>query len=580
MRILLRLFVFARKYWWLLLLAFICIGVSTVSSLAIPRIIGEGIDTVIGYGERSFLWLAAGILVGASALRGLAEYGSRYFREVASQKTAYDIRNALYNQLQGLSFAYYDKAQTGQLMSRGTVDVEAVRMFFGMGLLGMVGIVAMSTAVSYMLIAMDWKLALLTLAFMPAIAWRAIVVSGRLRPIWLKIQQLMGVTGTTLEESLTGVRVVKGFSRQKEEGQKFSAGVTALYNEEIKGARLRAFNIPIIIFLISLPIALILWYGGRQVIAGNLTIGNLSQFIMYLGMLAMPMRQLGMMVNIFSRTVSAGERILEILDTRSPVQEKPNAIELDHAEGQVSFENVSFSYNPVVPVLNNISFSVKPGELVALLGVSGSGKSTIANLLCRFYDVSSGRITIDGIDINDVTLASLRKNVVAAQQDIFLFSATIRDNIAYGGANASMEQIEAVAKAAYLHNFVQSLPNGYNTWVGERGLTLSGGEKQRLAIARTLLMDPRILVLDDSTSSVDAGTEHLIRQALDGLVKGRTTFIITHRLPIIKDADLILLLDRGRIAEMGKHDELMAKNGLYRQTYDAQLADTQVSEGS
>ena len=580
MRILLRLLGFAQKYWWLLLLAFICIGVSVVSSLAIPRIIGEGIDTVFGYGERSFLWLAAGILVGASALRGLAEYGSRYFREVASQKTAYDIRNALYNQLQGLSFAYHDKAQTGQLMSRGTVDVEAVRMFLGLGLLGMVGIVAMSTAVSYMLIAMDWKLALLTLAFMPAIAWRAIVVSGRLRPIWLKIQQLMGVTGTTLEESLTGVRVVKGFSRQKEEGQKFSAGVTALYNEEIKGARLRAFNIPIIIFLTSLPIALILWYGGRQVIAGNLTIGNLSQFIMYLGMLAMPMRQLGMMVNIFSRTVSAGERILEILDTRSPVQEKPNAIELDHAEGQVSFENVSFSYNPVVPVLNNISFSVKPGELVALLGVSGSGKSTIANLLCRFYDVSSGRITIDGIDINDVTLASLRKNVVAAQQDIFLFSATIRDNIAYGGANASMEQIEAVARAAYLHNFVQSLPNGYNTWVGERGLTLSGGEKQRLAIARTLLMNPRILVLDDSTSSVDAKTEHLIRQALDGLVKGRTTFIITHRLPIIKDADLILLLDRGRIAEMGKHDELMAKNGLYRQTYDAQLADTQVSEGS
>jgi len=580
MRILLRLLGFAQKYWWLLLLAFICIGVSVVSSLAIPRIIGEGIDTVFGYGERSFLWLAAGILVGASALRGLAEYGSRYFREVASQKTAYDIRNALYNQLQGLSFAYHDKAQTGQLMSRGTVDVEAVRMFLGLGLLGMVGIVAMSTAVSYMLIAMDWKLALLTLAFMPAIAWRAIVVSGRLRPIWLKIQQLMGVTGTTLEESLTGVRVVKGFSRQKEEGQKFSAGVTGLYAEEIKGARLRAFNIPIIIFLTSLPIALILWYGGRQVIAGNLTIGNLSQFIMYLGMLAMPMRQLGMMVNIFSRTVSAGERILEILDTRSPVQEKPNAIELDHAEGQVSFENVSFSYNPVVPVLNNISFSVKPGELVALLGGSGSGKSTIANLLCRFYDVSSGRITIDGIDINDVTLASLRKNVVAAQQDIFLFSATIRDNIAYGGANASMEQIEAVAKAAYLHNFVQSLPNGYNTWVGERGLTLSGGEKQRLTIARTLLMNPRILVLDDSTSSVDAGTEHLIRQALDGLVKGRTTFIITHRLPIIKDADLILLLDRGRIAEMGKHDELMAKNGLYRQTYDAQLADTQVSEGS
>jgi len=568
---------FAQKYWWLLLLAFICLVTTTVSSLAIPRMLGEGIDTVLGAGERSFLWLAAGIVLGASALRGVAEYGSRYFREVASQKTAYDIRNALYNQLQSLSFAYYDKAQTGQIMSRATVDVEAVRMFIGMGLLGIIEIFAMSTAVSYILIAMDWKLALLTLAFMPAIAWRAIFMSSHLRPIWLKIQQLMGVTGTTLEESLTGIRVVKTFSRQKEESQKFSTGAKLLYDEQIKGARLRAFNIPLMVFLTTLPTVLILWYGGRQVIAGSLTIGNLSQFILYLGMLAMPIRSLGMMVNIFSRTVSAGERILEILDTRSPVQEKPNAIELGHVKGQVSFEDVSFSYNSMAPVLNNISFSVKPGELVALLGGSGSGKSTIVHLLCRFYDVSSGRITIDGIDIRDVTLASLRKNVVIAQQDVFLFSATIRDNIAYGAVNADTEQIISVAKTAHLHDFIQSLPNGYDTWVGERGVTMSGGEKQRLAIARTLLLNPRILILDDSTSSVDAETEHLIRQALEKLIKGRTTFIITHRLPIIKSADLILMLDKGRIVEMGKHDELMAKNGLYRQTYDLQLADTQGS---
>ncbi len=568
---------FARKYWRLLLLAFLCLAATTVFSLAIPRMLGEGIDTVLGSGERRFLWVAAGIVLGASALRGLSEYGSRYFREVASQKTSYDIRNALYDQLQSLSFAYYDKAQTGQLMSRGTVDVEAVRMFFGFGLLGMAEILVMSTAVSYILITMDWQLALLTLAFMPAIAWRAVVVSGRLRPIWLKIQQLMGATGTTLEESLTGIRIVKGFSRQKEESQKFSTQATALYDQQINVARLRAFNMPLIVFLVTLPTVLILWYGGRQVIAGSLTIGDLSQFILYLGMLAMPIRHLGMMVNIFSRTVSAGERILEILDTRSPVQEKPNAIKLGHVKGQVSFEDVSFSYNSMAPVLNNISFSVKPGELVALLGGSGSGKSTIAHLLCRFYDVSSGRITIDGIDIRDVTLASLRKNVVVVQQDVFLFSATIQDNIAYGAVNADMEQLVAVAKTAYLHDFIQSLPDGYNTWVGERGVTISGGEKQRLAIARTLLLDPSILLLDDSTSSVDAETEHLIRQALDKLIKGRTTFIITHRLPIIKSADLILMLDKGRIVEMGKHDELMAKNGLYRQTYDSQLANTQSS---
>ncbi len=577
MKTLLRLMVFAQKYWRWLLLALICLFASTAFSLTIPRMLGEGVDTVLGSGERSFLWLAAGIVLGASALRGVSEYGNRYFREVVSQKTSYDIRNALYDRLQHLSFAYHDQAQTGQLMSRATIDVEVVRMFFGWGLLGVVETFVLFVAVSYILVSMNWQLALFTLAFMPAIGWRTIVVSGHLRPIWLKVQQLMGILGTTLEESLTGIRVVKGFSRQKEESQKFSTDATALYDQQINAARLRAFNMPLMVFLITLPMVLILWYGGRHVIAGSLTIGNLIQFIMYLGILAMPIRRLGMIVNIFSRAVSAGQRILEILDAQSPVQEKRNAIELDSVRGQVSFEDVSFSYNSRTPVLKKINFSVQPGELVALLGVLGSGKSTIAHLLCRFYDVNSGRITIDGIDIRDVTLASLRKNVVAVQQDIFLFSSTIRSNIAYGAVNADMEQIVAVAKAAHLHDFIQSLPAGYDTWVGERGVTLSGGEKQRLAIARTLLINPRVLILDDSTSSVDAETEHLIRQALDRLIEGRTTFIITHRLPIIKNADLILMLKDGKIVERGKHSDLMARNGLYQQIYQSQLSAPQGS---
>jgi ATP-binding cassette subfamily B protein len=338
-----------------------------------------------------------------------------------------------------------------------------------------------------------------------------------------------------------------------------------------------AFNVPLMVFLITLPTALILWYGGRHVIAGNLTIGGLTQFVLYLGMMAMPIRRLGFMANLFSRTISAGQRILEILDTQSLIQEKPDAIELDSLKGQVSFEDVSFSYNSMAPALKKINFNVQPGELVALLGDSGSGKSTIAQLIPRFYDVSSGCITLDGIDIRDVTIASLRKSVVAVQQDVFLFSATIRDNIAFGAVNVSMEQIISVAKAAHLHDFVQSLPAGYDTWVGERGVTISGGEKQRLAIARTLLTNPSILILDDSTSSVDAETEYLIRQALDKLSKGRTTFIITHRLPIIKNADLILVLKEGQIVERGKHSDLMARNGLYQQTYQSQLSETQGS---
>jgi len=569
--------VFTKKYWWLLLLAFICLVATTAFSLAVPWMLGKGIDAVLSQGEHSFLILAAMVVIGASALRGLSAYGHTYLSQTISQKTSYDIRNTLYHRLQQLSFAYHDQAQTGQLMSRATVDVEAIRMFFGMGLLGITQTFFLFVGISYLLISMDWKLALLSLAFLPAIAWRAIVVSHHLRPIWLKIQELLAALGTMLEESLTGVRIVKAFSSQKEESQKFSTQAKELYDEQIGAARQMAFNMPLMVFLISLPTALILWYGGRQVIAGSLTVGGVTQFILYLSMLVMPVRRLGFMTNILSRTVSAGQRILEILDTESAVREKSNAIELKNLKGEVCFEDVSFSYNSMAPILNNINFSVQPGGLVALLGGSGSGKSTVASLISRFYDVSSGCITIDGIDIRDATITSLRKNVGVVQQDIFLFSATIRDNIAYGAVNADIEQIVAAAKAAHLHDFILRLPDSYDTWVGERGITLSGGEKQRLAIARTLLINPSILILDDSTSSVDAETEHLIHHTLDELIKGRTTFIITHRLPIIKNADLILMLKDGQIGEQGKHSELMAQNGLYHQIYQSQLSATQDS---
>ncbi|MFC2035099.1 ABC transporter ATP-binding protein [Chloroflexota bacterium] len=571
MRILLKLIVFARPYWWLLSLALICLVATTGFSLAVPWMLGEGINAVLSQGERSFLILAAGVVVGASILRGLSAYWQTYLSQVVSQRTSYDIRNAIYDRLQRLSFTFHDQSQTGQLMSRATVDVEAVRLFFGNGMLGLLQTAILLISVSYLLISLDWQLALLALAFIPAIGWRAIVVSHRLQPLWLRIQERLADLSTILEESLTGIRVVKVFSRQKEESQKFSAQATVLYTEQIGVARQMAFNMPLMVFLMTLPTALILWYGGYQVMADNLSLGGLTQVILYLGLLLMPIRRLGFMINLLTRTISAGQRILEILDTKSTVQEKADAIELDRLKGQVTFKNVGFSYNPMGMTLENINFSVQPGELVALLGDSGSGKSTIASLLSRFYDVSKGHISVDGIDIRDATLASLRKNVVTSQQDIFLFSASIRDNIAYGKVNADIKQIEEVAKVAHLHDFIQGLPDGYDTWIGERGLTLSGGEKQRLSIARTLLINPSILILDDSTSSVDAETEHLIRQALDRLIKGRTTFIITHRLPIIKNADLILMLRNGQIVEQGKHSELIALNSLYHQIYHSQL---------
>ena len=558
-----------------MLLAFICMLASMAFMLAIPRFLGEGIDTVLGYGERSSLiWLAVALL-GAGALRGFSAFGYTYLIELVSQRTAYDVRNALYDKLQRLSFAFHDQAQTGELMSRGTADVEAIRMFLGMGLGGVIRISILFIGIAYLLISLNWTLALLTIPFMLAVGWRVVIVSRRLRPIWLKIQQLMARLGTTLEENLTGVRTVKAFAHEQQETKKFSAQATLLYDEHINATRQRAFNIPIMMFAITIPIAVILWYGGRQVIAGNLTIGGVTQFILYLGMMAMPVRNLGFLANIFSRAVSAGQRILEILDTESVVQEKPGAIELNGVKGEVHFESVSFSYDSAVPTLKNVSFNVQPGELVALVGGLGSGKSTIAHLIPRFYDVSSGGITIDGIDIRDVTLDSLRKNVGIVQQNTFLFSATIRDNISYGTVNADMEQIVAVAKAAQIHDFIESLADGYETWVGERGVTLSGGQKQRLVIARTLLINPAILIMDDSTSSVDIETEHLMRHAMDKLIKGRTTFIITHRLSIIKNADLILVLKDGQVVERGRHSELIAANGLYQQIYESQLSITE-----
>jgi len=563
----------------MLVLAFLCLIIATVFAIAIPRMLGNGIDTVIDKGARSFVIIAAVVIIAASALRGLAGYGQRYFNEVVAQKATYVMRNALYEQIQGLSFAFHDRSQTGQLMSRATVDVEVIRMFFAMGLLGMAQVLLMIIAVAYMLLSMDWKLALFTLVFVLPVAWLAISFGRRIRPIWLKVQAVMGFMGTTLEESLAGISVVKAFSHEKENNRQFSVQATSLYDEQVSAARLMAINSPTMVLLFGIPTAIILWYGGHEVVAGTMTVGQVTQFILYIGMLVMPIRRLGMMVNLYSRTISAGQRILEILDTESEVKEKPNAIELGRLKGRVSFQNVSFGYSNMGSALKNVSFEVQPGQLVALLGRSGSGKSTVANLLARFYDVTEGKITVDGIDIRDVTLSSLRKNVVTAQQDVFLFSATIRENIAYGAVDASMEQIIDVAKAANLHDFIKALPDGYDAWVGERGDTLSGGEKQRLSIARTLLVDPSILILDDSTASVDAETEKLIRQALDKLIKGRTTFIITHRLPIIQNADLILILQDGELVEKGTHRELIARGGVYKEIYESQLMINQESGG-
>jgi ABC-type multidrug transport system fused ATPase/permease subunit len=587
MRILIRLLGFLKKYWKRVTLAYVCLFLSVGFSLGMPELVKQAIDRGIGFdpqtlemsGSKSLLiWLGVAILV-VAALRGVCAFWQTYLGEYISQRVAYDIRNLFYDRVQRLSFAFHDTAQTGQLMSRATQDVEAVRFFISQGGLRVLYVFVTFVGICTLLFIMNWRLALIGVACMPFIGYLATVVGTRLRPIWTNIQQGIALLGTILQENLSGVKVVKAFTQEKYESVKFQRQATNLYDDNITASKIRAFNMPLMSFILVFASGIIVWFGGKEILAGRLTSGELIQFYLYLAMMAMPIRMMGMMVNMVSRGISAGTRIFEVLDTESAVKEKPGATELTNVRGLVMFEGVSFSYNSTEtyeimgPVLDNVNLEARPGEMVALLGMTGSGKSTLVNLIPRFYDVTTGNITIDGTDIRDVTLNSLRRNIGIVQQDVFLFTATIADNIAYGAVDASMDDIIEASKAAQLHEFIESLPDSYDTWVGERGLTLSGGQRQRLAIARTLLIDPRILIFDDSTSSVDTETEFLIQKALRELMEGRTTFVIAQRLQTVRDADQILVLDKGTIAERGNHAELLEHGDIYRHIYEIQLRD-------
>ena len=577
MRIIWRLFGLLKKYWGWAAISFVLLILSTLMALAIPDFLRRAIDMGVTARDTHVLLMMGLAIIGASILRGIFAFAQGYLSEFIGQKVAYDLRNSLYDRIQRLSFAFHDKAQTGQLMSRATQDVEAVRMFVAMGSVRTIYVLATVLTIAGILLAQDWQLALITMAVLPPVAFIAIKMGTRLRPIWLRIQQEMALMSIVLQEALSGIRVVKVFSRQRYETAKFEKEALKIYDDTLASAKIQAFSGPIMTLLFGLSSAAIIWFGGNQIIHGRLTVGGLTQFYFYGAMLAMPVRMLGFMVNMVSRGISAGERIFEILDTESAVREKPGAVPMTSVTGLVRFDNVSFRYdsmNPYEPaanVLENVNLEAKPGEMVALLGATGSGKTTLVNLIPRFYDVSSGKITIDGVDIRDVTLASLRRNIGMVQQDVFLFSATIRDNIAYGAVEATPDRIITAARTAQLHEFVSTLPEGYDTWVGERGVTLSGGQRQRLAIARTLLLDPRILILDDATSSVDTETEFLLQKALRELMKGRTTFVIAQRLQTVKDADQILVLHRGKIAERGTHQQLLREGKIYPEIYELQL---------
>jgi ATP-binding cassette subfamily B protein len=511
-------------------------------------------------------------IIGFALLRGLFSFLQAFWAEKNSQSVAYDLRNDLYAKIQQLSFAYHDKNQTGQLMIRATDDVEKVRLFIGQGLLQLVGAVILLSGTVIILFSSNVSLAWTAMPILPFAIVLFGVFSSIAQPMFKKVQQKLSTLNTVLQENLAGIKVIKSFTREKEQQVKFRAAADASMDQSIAVNRLFTFLFPLVFLTANLGQAAILYVGGKQIIVGTLTIGAWQEFSLYLMYLFFPIMMFGMIVTQMGQAAASADRIFEILDAKSDIVDKPNASKLPAVKGEVKFENVTFRYvGGGEPVLKNVTFEAKPGETIALLGATGSGKTSIINLLPRFYDPTDGRITIDGHDLRDVTLDSLRSQIGIVLQETTLFSGTIAENIAFGKPEATLEEIQAAAKAAAAHDFIMSFPEGYSTHVGERGTTLSGGQKQRVAIARALLLDPRILILDDSTSSVDVATESHIQEALETLMKGRTSFVIAQRISTVMNADKILVLEKGEVVAQGKHAQLMEEEPIYAEIYNSQI---------
>jgi len=520
---------------------------------------------------QALLW-SIGLIVVFAAVRGIFAFLQAFWAEKNSQAVAYDLRNDLYAKIQKLSFSYHDKNQTGQLMIRATDDVEKVRLFIGQGLLQLVGAVILLTGTIIILFSTNVVLAWTTMPILPLAIVLFLIFGALSQPMFRKVQIKLSTLNTILQENLAGIKVIQAFTREKEQQAKFRSSADDLMGQAIAVSQLFAFLFPLIFLIANFGQAAILYVGGKQIITGLLTLGDWQEFSLYLIYLFFPVAQLGFIITQFGQAAASADRIFEILDARSDIVDKPDAIELDSIRGEAKFENVTFRYfGGGAPVLDHVTFEARPGERIALLGATGSGKSTIINLLPRFYDPSEGSITIDGHDLRDLKVASLRRQIGIVLQETTLFSGTIRENIAFGRPDASDEQVVAAAKAAQAHDFIMTFPDGYDTHVGERGTTLSGGQKQRVAIARALLLDPRILILDDSTSSVDLQTESLIQSALDQLMEGRTSFVIAQRISTVMNADKILVLDRGGIVAQGRHSDLMENEPIYAEIYNSQI---------
>ena len=572
----LRLVGFLSPYRWSLAASVVLAIGAQVSGLAIPALTGMVIDQALPGENGQRLAVLVGLIALAGLIKALMLVGRRLIAGRQALGVEYDMRNALYSHLLRLSWRFYDRHQTGQLMSRATVDLQAVRFFLGYGLIFFGQHILTIVAVTAIVFVYDWQLALIALAITPLLAAIAFIYSRASHPILKDVQQRMGDMTTTAEENIVGVNVVKAFAQEPREREKFSRRSEAVFDQSIRATRLRAFYAPLMSFLPLLTQAAVLLVGGRKVVSGDLQLGDFIAFNVYVLMLVQPLRMLGYWVSEFQRAIASGERIFEVLDEPEEIVERQDALPLPAGEGRLRFEHVSFGYDPERPVLHDVDLDLDAGRTVALIGHTGSGKSTLTSLVPRFYDATEGRVLLDGVDVRDLRLRDLRGAIGVVSQDPFLFSTTVRENIAFGAPGASDEDVVRAARMAQADEFISELPDEYETVIGERGITLSGGQRQRLAIARAILVDPRVLILDDATASVDASTEAKIRLGLREAMRGRTTLIIAHRLSTLALADELVVLEQGRVVARGTEEELRESSPVYREIHEHGLVELEV----
>ncbi len=573
-----RLVGFLRPYKASLIVSIVLAVGSQAAGVAVAFLTGNALQHVIRSEDRRQLWILVGALLAVGVARALFMAGRRLISGRQALAVEFDLRNALYSKLVRLSFGFYDSHQTGQLMSRATVDLQSVRFFLGYGLIFFFQHVLTILGVTAVMFVVNWRLAFAAMAITPLIVVLAYRYSSVSHPILRDVQQKMADVATVAEENIVGVHVVKSFAQEPNEQAKFEGRSQAVFDQSVQANRQRAIYVPLLTFLPLLAQAAVLLAGGRMVSHGTLSLASFFTFNVLVAMLVLPLRMLGMWIGQAQRATASGERIFQVIDEPEEIADRPGALELPAGEGRVRFEAVDFEYAEGRPVLSGIDLDLEPGKTVALIGHTGSGKTTLASLVPRFYDTSRGRITLDGVDVREVKLESLRREIGVVAQDPFLFSATVHENIAFGAPDVSDEAVRRAARLAQAAEFIDELPEGYDTVIGERGITLSGGQRQRIAIARALLIDPRVLILDDATASVDATTEAQIRLGLRQVMKGRTTIIIAHRLSTIALADELVVLENGRVAARGTHEQLMGTSDVYREIYDHGLLEREFAE--